>query len=77
MYYTDHVPGTDENTTGLSDYHVPGSVDTYYIPDFLTGDEESYVIRKVRRNVLRIPCSDSTSTLVLVYGLLFGARFDF
>lgn len=32
----------------LSEHHVPGSKDTYYIPDFVTADEEAYLLRKVR-----------------------------
>lgn len=31
----------------LAEHHVPGSKDTYYIPDFVTADEESYLLRKV------------------------------
>jgi hypothetical protein len=31
----------------LSGHHVPGSKDTYYIPDFVTADEEEYLLRKV------------------------------
>ena len=31
----------------LAEYHVPGSKDTYYIPDFVTTDEETYLLRKV------------------------------
>jgi alkylated DNA repair protein alkB family protein 6 len=36
----------------LSEHHVPGSKDTYYIPDFVTADEEAYLLRKVRASVL-------------------------
>jgi len=32
----------------LSEYHVPGTTDTYYIPDFVTGDEETYLLRKIQ-----------------------------
>ncbi|KAI0292982.1 hypothetical protein B0F90DRAFT_1644327 [Multifurca ochricompacta] len=32
----------------LAEYHVPGSVDTYYIPNFVTADEESYLLRKIQ-----------------------------
>jgi hypothetical protein len=31
----------------LAEHHVPGSKDTYYIPDFVTVDEETYLLRKV------------------------------
>lgn len=31
----------------LAECHVPGSKDTYYIPDFVTTDEETYLLRKV------------------------------
>jgi hypothetical protein len=31
----------------LAEHHVPGSKDTYYIPDFVTADEETYLLRKV------------------------------
>jgi len=32
-------------------HHVPGSKDTYYIPDFVTADEEAYLIRKVSQTL--------------------------
>ncbi len=32
----------------LDEYLVPGTSSTYYIPDFVTDDEEEYLIRKVR-----------------------------
>jgi hypothetical protein len=32
----------------LVEHHVPGSKDTYYIPNFVTIDEEVYLLRKVR-----------------------------
>ncbi|KAH9957814.1 hypothetical protein BC827DRAFT_1137379 [Russula dissimulans] len=32
----------------LSEYHVPGSKDTYYIPDFVSPDEETYLLRKIQ-----------------------------
>jgi hypothetical protein len=31
----------------LAEQHVPGSKSTYYIPDFVTTDEETYLLRKV------------------------------
>jgi hypothetical protein len=31
----------------LAEQHVPGSNNTYYIPDFVTTDEETYLLRKV------------------------------
>lgn len=31
----------------LSKYLVPGSDKTYYIPNFVSGDEEAYLLRKV------------------------------
>ncbi|KAI0698177.1 hypothetical protein C8T65DRAFT_742903 [Cerioporus squamosus] len=31
----------------LDDYLVPGTSSTYYIPDFVTEDEEEYLIRKI------------------------------
>jgi len=31
----------------LAEQHVPGSKNTYYIPDFVTTDEETYLLRKV------------------------------
>ncbi|KAI0248947.1 hypothetical protein BJV78DRAFT_1329466 [Lactifluus subvellereus] len=33
----------------LAEHHVPGSKDTYYIPNFVTADEEAYLIRKASR----------------------------
>lgn len=30
----------------LAEHHVPGSKDTYYIPNFVTANEEAYLIRK-------------------------------
>jgi hypothetical protein len=35
-------------------HHVPGSKDTYYIPDFVTADEEAYLIRKVSQTLPQI-----------------------
>ncbi|KAI9463923.1 hypothetical protein F5148DRAFT_982298 [Russula earlei] len=32
----------------LAEHHVPGSKDTYYIPDFVTADEEAYLLRKIQ-----------------------------
>ena len=31
----------------LAEQHVPGSKNTYYVPDFVTTDEEAYLLRKV------------------------------
>lgn len=31
----------------LAEQHVPGSKNTYYIPDFVTTDEETYLLRKI------------------------------
>jgi alkylated DNA repair protein alkB homolog 6 len=31
----------------LAERHVPGSKNSYYIPDFVTKDEETYLLRKV------------------------------
>ncbi|KAN0113551.1 putative alpha-ketoglutarate-dependent dioxygenase ABH6 [Russula decolorans] len=31
----------------LAEQHVPGSNNTYYIPDFVTTDEETYLLRKI------------------------------
>lgn len=31
----------------IAEQHVPGSNNTYYIPDFVTTDEETYLLRKV------------------------------
>jgi len=31
----------------LAKHHVPGSKNTYYIPDFVTTDEEAFLLRKV------------------------------
>jgi hypothetical protein len=31
----------------LAEQHVPGSKNAYYIPDFVTTDEETYLLRKV------------------------------
>ncbi|KAF7795112.1 hypothetical protein EIP86_006257 [Pleurotus ostreatoroseus] len=36
----------DGPMSGLGTYHVPGSRNTYYIPDFVTPEEEEYLIRK-------------------------------
>ena len=38
----------DGPMSGLGTYHVPGSRNTYYIPDFVTPEEEEYLIRKVQ-----------------------------
>jgi hypothetical protein len=37
-----------ENGFNLSDFRVPGPPEAYYIPDFLTDEEEQYLLRKVR-----------------------------
>jgi hypothetical protein len=34
--------------TDLSGFLIPGTQEAYYIPDFVTPDEEDYLIRKVR-----------------------------
>ncbi|OSC96406.1 hypothetical protein PYCCODRAFT_1481952 [Trametes coccinea BRFM310] len=34
-------------TIDLNDYLVPGTANTYYIPEFITEDEEEYLIRKI------------------------------
>ncbi|KAL7278747.1 hypothetical protein ACG7TL_007751 [Trametes sanguinea] len=34
-------------TIDLNDYLVPGTTNTYYIPEFITEDEEEYLIRKI------------------------------
>ncbi|KAH0580022.1 hypothetical protein H2248_002837 [Termitomyces sp. 'cryptogamus'] len=34
-------------TIDLSRYRVPGSYETFYIPDFITVDEEQYLLRKI------------------------------
>jgi hypothetical protein len=55
----------------LAEQHVPGSKNTYYIPDFVTTDEETYLLRKVSwqntifRSVhpLRIPSRTHTQIL--------------
>jgi hypothetical protein len=40
----------------LDKYRIPGTCEAFYIPDFLTEDEESYLIRKVRsKYVLSAP----------------------
>ena len=31
----------------LDSYLVPGTTTTYYIPEFITEDEEEYLVRKV------------------------------
>ena len=52
----------------LSEHHVPGSKDTYYIPDFVTADEEAYLLRKVRPQAVFLcptftnPSSDPRNT---------------
>ncbi len=38
----------------LAEQHVPGSNNTYYIPDFVTTDEETYLLRKVSWQYLPI-----------------------
>ena len=38
----------------LAEQHVPGSNKTYYIPDFVTTDEETYLLRKVSWQTLWI-----------------------
>jgi hypothetical protein len=40
-----HLPNRPQ--MNLAEHHVPGSKDTYYIPDFVTEDEETYLLRKV------------------------------
>ncbi|KAI0772343.1 hypothetical protein BD413DRAFT_612513 [Trametes elegans] len=35
------------STINLADYLVPGTDNTYYIPDFVTEEEEEYLIRKI------------------------------
>ena len=39
----------------LTEHHVPGTTDTYYIPDFVTEDEEAYLLRKVSPTVVVAP----------------------
>ena len=41
-----HVQDFD-TMINLDQYLVPGTTTTYYIPDFVTEDEEEYLIRKV------------------------------
>ena len=36
----------------LNEHHIPGTTDTYYIPDFVTEDEEAYLLRKVSPTVV-------------------------
>jgi hypothetical protein len=36
----------------LTVHHVPGTTDTYYIPDFVTEEEEAYLLRKVSPTVV-------------------------
>ncbi|KAJ7161074.1 hypothetical protein C8R46DRAFT_1001055 [Mycena filopes] len=36
------------STIDLSDYRIPGHDSCYYIPNFLTEDEEEYLIRKIK-----------------------------
>lgn len=36
----------------LTGHHVPGTADTYYIPDFVTEEEEAYLLRKVSPTVV-------------------------
>ena len=43
-----HLP----NHSQMNITHVPGTTDTYYIPDFVTGDEEAYLLRKVSPTVV-------------------------
>jgi hypothetical protein len=38
----------DPTTTDLSAFHIPGTSKAYYVPDFVTVEEEAYLIRKVR-----------------------------
>ena len=38
----------DSTTTDLSAFHIPGTSKAYYIPNFVTVEEEAYLIRKVR-----------------------------
>ena len=33
----------------LDQYLVPGTTSTFYIPNFITEEEEEYLIRKVRQ----------------------------
>jgi alkylated DNA repair protein alkB homolog 6 len=37
----------------LNQFRVPGSQEAFYIPNFITEDEEEYLIRKVSRQFLR------------------------
>jgi hypothetical protein len=36
----------------IIEHHVPGTTDTYYISDFVTEDEEAYLLRKVSQTVV-------------------------
>ncbi|KAJ6625973.1 hypothetical protein B0H10DRAFT_1870821 [Mycena sp. CBHHK59/15] len=38
----------DPQAFELSSYRIPGHDACYYLPDFLTGDEEQYLIRKIK-----------------------------
>lgn len=41
-------PSLQSTTMNLSAHHVAGSDETFYISEFVTGEEEAYLIRKVR-----------------------------
>ena len=51
------------DTIILDDYLVPGTSSTYYIPEFVTEDEEEYLIRKVRLTSIFFPsCPEQLPT---------------
>ena len=39
---------TASPVSDVSAFHVPGTSTAYYIPNFVTAEEEEYLIRKVR-----------------------------
>ncbi len=44
-------------TIDLDEYLVPGTSNTYYIPEFVTEDEEEFLIRKVHLGGRRLKSS--------------------
>ena len=49
-------------TVDLADHQIPGSRDAFYIPNFVTQDEEEYLMRKVCMNIVP-KASDGSSCL--------------
>jgi hypothetical protein len=62
------LPPPNRPQMNLAEYHVPGSKDTYYIPDFVTTDEETYLLRKVSfekplNHPLHVDSGDTTAEM--------------